>query len=132
MGCRSVSNLIVPVGYDLEPLVAHWEANPGPVLHEGWARLVAWERSILQMQGKKAWSTPQCVFQHVDALAPSRPGVVHVVECPNGQLDDFIRPALSGLQVVVGHGFVSFGSTQCPGLFDFADGVDTFGLLANI
>jgi hypothetical protein len=33
---------------------------------------------------------------------------------------------------VVGHGQMAFGTAQSPGLFDYADGVDTMQFLTSI
>jgi hypothetical protein len=35
------------------------------------------------------------------------------------------------LQVITGHGFTEFGKAQCPGFFDYADGVDTMAFLVT-
>jgi hypothetical protein len=36
------------------------------------------------------------------------------------------------IQVICGHGFTPFGQVQCPGFYDFADGVDTMEFLRKL
>ena len=36
------------------------------------------------------------------------------------------------IQCVVGHGQIPFGEAQCPGLFDYADGIDTMQFLTGL
>jgi hypothetical protein len=36
------------------------------------------------------------------------------------------------LQVITGHGFTPFGKAQCPGFFDYADGVDSLQFLVKL
>ena len=36
------------------------------------------------------------------------------------------------IQVITGHGFKPFGQAQCPGFFDYADGIDTMAFLQTL
>jgi microsomal dipeptidase-like Zn-dependent dipeptidase len=44
---------------------------------------------------------------------------------------DFIKAQQQVIQCVVGHGYLPFGSAQCPKLTDYADGIDTMQFLGN-
>jgi hypothetical protein len=41
------------------------------------------------------------------------------------EVEYYLNDHSEDIQAVVGHGFLPFGTAQCPGLEDFADGVDT-------
>jgi len=47
------------------------------------------------------------------------------------QVADELRNS-EDIQAVVGHEFLPFGSSQCPSLSDYADGVDTMQFLCNL
>lgn len=40
--------------------------------------------------------------------------------------------ALDNIQCIVGEGYIPFGQSQVPSLFDYADGVDTVGFLLSL
>ena len=41
------------------------------------------------------------------------------------EVDNFLEKHQEDIQVVVGRNYLPFGVAQCPGLSDFADGIDT-------
>ena len=47
-------------------------------------------------------------------------------------VDALLLERAAEIQCVVGHGHVAFGSAQCPGLQDCADGVDTMKFLLGL
>ncbi|MFM1745159.1 MAG: hypothetical protein RLZZ630_1096, partial [Bacteroidota bacterium] len=48
------------------------------------------------------------------------------------ELDSELKRLENGIQCVVGSGFLPFGSAQCPGPMDYADGVDTMRFLIGL
>lgn len=132
MGCRNVSNILVPMDFDAQNFLELFEEADAPEMHPEWSRLVSWERSILEMADITCVATPNVVFEQRTSLAPARPGVVHLIPCVKGQERNLLKDVDGQVQAVVGHHHLPFGLSQRPGLFDFADDVDTFKLLSAL
>ena len=66
-----------------------------------------------------------------DALAPVPVGHLNIVR-KAGEWRTVVDAAEGQVQCVVGRNMeVGFGESQCPGLSDYADGVDTWKLLTE-
>jgi hypothetical protein len=51
-------------------------------------------------------------------------------EDSNQLLNELVEP--HNIQCIVGENHIPFGATQTPGLFDYADGVDTMEFLLSL
>ena len=45
------------------------------------------------------------------------------------EVENYLKDHAEDIQAIVGYGYLPFGSAQCPGLNDFADGVYTMSWL---
>jgi len=135
LGCRSVSKLYVPQGYSFEKLLPVWEPVYNRLaLHHKYVNNYHYHKALLLMN----------LDPHIDAgyLVLKEREALHA---PVGMLNyefykdiDSLRQQLIELQdewqCVVSQlpeldMAIPFGQAQCPGLFDFADGVDTVAWL---
>jgi hypothetical protein len=133
MGCRSVSSILVPPGYDLQPLVAAMDAWHPDCFAAPWADVLRYERAVAQVLGSKEPVCKYIVLQHSPEVKPPKIGILNVVECRNAaERDAQLASILPDLQCIVGAGHLPFGQAQQPGIDDFADGVDTLALLTNL
>jgi hypothetical protein len=48
------------------------------------------------------------------------------------EVESFVEEKKEEIQVIVGQGYVPFGSAQCPGLNDYADGEDVMQFLSEL
>lgn len=129
MGCRNVSNLLVPKDWKgrealFQSLLDYKNQHR---LSTPYLRKVAWEQGIENWRGNNQnVSLPVCWRESL-SLSAVETGVLQVVAY--GSLEDRIRlmeEVNPSVQCVVGNGLaVGFGGSQCPGLMDYADGVDT-------
>lgn len=134
MGCRSVSSLLVPEGYDTNGLVAALNNFPAKLLAPAWRKIQRWEAA---MQGMKftsqEFASEQVVLQWHSELTPARIGVIHLL--PYAAQEDIVSILAASkdkIQCVVGHNQAhGFGKAQFPQLDEFADGVDVMAALAN-
>jgi hypothetical protein len=134
MGCRSVSNVLVPVGMGLGGLWAAIERFSGEVLADEWAEVVAWEGAVASMGGELAAPCSRLLAEWREDLGAARIGVLHLVTYSS--LDAamaLLAASKDKIQCVVGLGqAVGFGNSQNPAWDDFADGVDVRGLLGGV
>ena len=132
MGCRSVCNVIGPVGYDWGRLGMLMDMVTVPALSAEWELLLNWERGVAEMVGGMMGRSERVLMEVRNGLSAARPGVLHVVEAKAEAVPALLESVQEQLQCVVGRGYLPFGTAQSPGLNDFADGVDTFALLSGL
>lgn len=127
LGCRNVTQLLVPEGYDFIPLL---EA----------LRKYEWQRDehkyrnnldynlTLQILNRRFYMTNESILLTEDPSPFSPIGQLHYrFVGRDDRIADLIDPAR--IQCVVGRGRTPFGRAQSPGLEDYADGVDTLSFL---
>jgi len=130
LGCRSVSHLLVPEGYNLDRLIGnmvHWHHLAD---HHKYANSLTYQRAILMVDLQPFTENGLCLFRCSDQIA-SPVSVVHYSTYRN-HADAIARIKDWGaqLQCVVSHegwipGCIPFGTAQQPRLEDYADGIDT-------
>lgn len=134
MGCRSVSNLMVPKGYRFEGLITALHNYPSEMLAEAWARVVKWENAIHKMKFPSGSVGKRVAFWKGEHLRTVPVGVVNWITWNNeDHLRGLIEAKKDELQCIVGKGQpIAFGQSQFPDLYDFADEVNTFDLLKEL
>lgn len=130
LGCRNVTHLILPVGYEFTPLFQCWDEHFDWIRnHNKYANNYEYHRALLLMN----------LDPHIDTgylIAKEKPELY----APVGMLNYSFYDSVDGVaQKLVEWGdslqctvsllpltnAMNFGSTQCTQLYDFADGVDT-------
>lgn len=135
LGCRSISCILVPRGYHLAGLVEALEAWGADWFAHGWWEVLRYERARLTLLGKGGPDCSRIVLERCDSVQPGRFGVVNIVEYAD-PLDstEWLEGVRDALQCVYGRGGARhpFGMAQRPALDDYADGVDTMGILTSL
>lgn len=129
LGCRSVSKIFVPKDYDFQPLFeAMYEHHP-IVEHNRYGNNYDYYRTIYMMSKLAIWENGFVILKEDENLA-SPIAVVFFEYYDNlSELNTKLSNMQEQIQCVVGHNHLPFGSTQKPGLSDYADGVDTMKFL---
>lgn len=131
MGCRNVTQLRVPEGYDFRPLLDHFRRYDYLADHHKYKHNLDYRLALHILNGTPYMSTPALVLTESRAFF-SPVGELHY--CILGPED----PPLSSLaldpdiQCVAAHGMTPMGQTQQPSLDDYADGVDTMAFLSAL
>lgn len=131
MGCRSVSNLLVPPDWDPKPLAEALQRFPAAWLSPAWERIVRWENAVQSMDSSQPPLSPRLAIRWSKGIGTAPVGTLKLVP-DQGQGMEKLKGLDMQIQCLVGRGQkVRFGETQSPGLLDFADGVDTWKLLTG-
>lgn len=130
LGCRNITHLLLPQGYDFTPLFQCWDAHYAHIQdHNKYINNYQYHRAMLLMNLDPHIDTGYVIAKENEALyAPV--GMLHYSYYNDASE---IAPKLtaweSQLQCVVsnieGIGAMAFGQAQCTMLGDYADGVDT-------
>jgi hypothetical protein len=125
LGCRNVSKIYIPEGYDLSSLAGKWEKFSNLISHQKYANNYDYNKAVFIVNREKFTDTGFVLLKEDQRL--SSPVAVLYYEYYNGRDNaEHITGILSEkLQCIAGRGHVPFGSAQSPALWDYADGVDT-------
>ena len=136
LGCRNVSKLYVPDGYDFIPLLDALQIGEGVLNHHKYQNNYDYNKSILLVNAVHHYDTGFLLLTRSSALV-SPISVLHYAEYSSEvELVDQLTDVATQTQCVVSAagrfaGSVPFGQAQEPGVADFADGVDTMEFLAT-
>lgn len=139
LGCRNVSKLLIPKGYDLATFFEAIEPYHDIINHNKYNNNYGYNRSIylvgseqhldnnfLILREDVSLSSPLAVlfYEYYDEL-PSAEKII------NDQAEN-IQCVVSTAPLQVKSQVVDFGQSQQPKLWDYADGIDTMDFLANL
>ncbi len=125
LGCRNVSKLFVPHGYDVSALPGHWGRYASLLSHYKYSVNLDHNRAVMTVNREPFDDGGFILLKESASLTPPL-GVLH-----HEYYDDLGRPLREAesnrdaLQCVAGHGHLPFGTTQQPELWDYADNIDT-------
>lgn len=131
LGCRNITKLYVPEGYDFIPLLNSFKKYDYLADHHKYKNNYDYNLSI-HLLNKKYYMSNESLLVVEDASFFS----------PISQLNfeyytdrESLSSSLKGkeeLQCIAGQDFIGFGQAQKPSLSDYADGIDTVRFLTNL
>lgn len=130
LGCRNVTQLFVPDGYDFVPLLNALRKYDHYRDHAKYRHNFDYQLTIAIMNNQYYMCNDSIVM--VKNESPFSPiGQLHY------QFYDSKEQLTTGfniekIQCIVGKGFIPFGGAQCPQLEDYADGIDTMSFLQDL
>jgi Acyl-CoA reductase (LuxC) len=131
LGCRNVTKIYIPDGYDFIPLLESFKKYNWLADHYKYKNNYDYNLAIHILNNKYYMSNSSL-------LLVQEPSVFSPISQLNYEFYsdlDSLKATLNisqDLQCIVGKGFVPFGQAQSPGLDDFADGVNTMDFLHNL
>lgn len=135
LGCRSVSKLLIPRGYDFDPFFEailpfhtlmelkkyenNYTYNKAVYLMSEFKLL---ENGFLMLKEDESYGSPiaSLFYEHYDSL--------EALEKKLSADRDYIQCVIGN----VNESCIPFGKSQCPKLDDYADGVDTLGFISGL
>lgn len=137
MGCRSVSKIFIPENYDLNKLFKAIYSQKDIINHHKYKNNYDYNRAVYLMGGVQIIENGFVLFKE-DINYASPIAVVYYEYYKNlSMLKTKLQADVEQIQCIVSkEGFlkdsVSFGKSQKPELWDYADGVDTMEFLINL
>ena len=131
MGCRNVTKIFVPQGYDFVPLLAIFRKYNYFKDHHKYKNNYDYNLT-LHILNRKFYMTNESIilFENSSIFSPISQLNYEFYTDKN----DITRNLeTSGeLQCIVGHGHIPFGQAQNPSLTDYADDINTLNFLINL
>lgn len=132
MGCRNVTHLILPEGFDLSRLFAAFYDFKEVINHYKYGNNYDYYKAIYLMNQEVITENGFILLRETkDLFAPIAVLHYHFYK-DEIQVEDYLQEHKEKIQVVVGKKYAAFGSTQVPLLEEYADGVDTMAFLCKL
>lgn len=128
LGCRNVTKILVPHEYNFIPLIKALSKYNYLADFSMYKNNYDYNLALLIMNNIKYMSNESVIL--IENETPFSP--VSQLHYAYYDLQKPIQKSIvedKAIQCVVGNDFIPFGKAQTPGLFDYADGVDTMAFL---
>lgn len=129
LGCRNVSKLLVPSGYDINNLTRSWSSYSGLIDHQKYANNYDYHKAVFLVNKNSFVDTGFILLKENRDL--TSPVAVLNFEYYNslGDVEEVIKTGSDRIQCVISRKHIPFGMSQSPKLWDYADGIDTIEFL---
>jgi hypothetical protein len=129
LGCRSVSKIYVPDGYDINSLIAAWTEYDYIVNHNKYANNYDFNKAVFIVNRDEFIDAGFLLF--VRSAAISSPVAVLYFEYYDSINNVYMEIGRNKnkIQCIVAENEIPFGKAQWPKLWDYADGTDTLDFL---
>ena len=136
MGCRSISKIFVPEGYDFSSLITALDRYQNLSNHNKYCNNYDYSKSIF-LVNQMTYIDAGCLLLKEDRALASRIGVLHYEFYHFiNEVVDIVETDRNLIQCVVSNiplpiHSVKAGESQTPALWDYADEVDTLNFLVS-
>lgn len=140
LGCRNVSKLLVPQGYNFSILLDNFQEWEWIKDHSKYANNYDYQKAIFLVNGIDHYDNGFLIVSENESLS-SPLSVLNYEKYQNaGQINDYLQVNRDSLQCVVASADMNLefdivvlpGESQNPGPEDYADGVDTLEFLLGL
>ena len=132
LGCRNVSKIFLPYGYDLHGMIRNWDSFSGIIEHSKYANNYDFSKAVYLVNKEQFLDTGYLLMKEDKEL--SSPVAVLHYEYFNS-MDSVMQTTDSmkdRIQCIVSANSIPFGKAQAPELWDYADGTDTIEFILKI
>ncbi len=136
LGCRSVSKLFVPEGYDLSRLLPFFHRHRQVTRLPAYRHNLDYQRAVFGMSGQSFLDAGNLLLTGDTALA-SPIGVLYYETYKDpSYISTYVGTYVDKIQCITARegvfpGAIPLGTAQLPELWDYADGVDTIKFLTE-
>jgi hypothetical protein len=131
LGCRNVTKIFVPKEYDFVPLLRSFDKYNYFRDHNKYKNNYDYQLSIALMNNIYYMTNESTLLIESEEIFSA----ISQLNYSFYEDDEKVKATLSenaDVQCIIGTGNIAFGQAQQPGLFDYADGVDTMQFLLTL
>ncbi len=131
LGCRNVTQVCVPQGYNFERLLTIFNK------HNEYADLNKYKNNYdyhlaIYLLNRVPYMSNESLLMVENAMPFSAVSVLHYTYYDNKERLTEQLLNSEDIQAVIGKGFIPFGDSQKPALSEYADGIDTMAFLCGL
>jgi hypothetical protein len=130
LGCRNVTQLLVPTNYDFIPLLSALKKYEYYLDFHKYKHNYDYHLALLIMGNKYYMNTDSLILTENESPFSPVSQVHYQFYNEPQQLSYLIES--TDIQCIIGHGYNPYGSAQAPSLIDYADGADTLAFLLTL
>ncbi len=137
LGCRNVSHIMIPYGYDFKQLLETCSLNEKINLNHKYFNNYEYNKAIYLVNGTQHYDTGNLLLTEDESYS-SPVSVIHTSHFSNiDQVNSSLDVNSSKIQCIISISkdikkAIPPGSSQSPQLWDYADGIDTLQFLLNM
>jgi hypothetical protein len=139
LGCRNVSKLFIPKGYDLAIFFEAIEPYNDIINHNKYSNNYGYNRSIYLVGSEKHLDNNFLILREDDSLSSPLAVLFYNYYNDIRSVTDLLNNEAENIQCIVTTAplqvksqVVDFGQSQQPKLWNYADGIDTMDFLAKL
>ncbi len=137
LGCRNVSKLFVPEGYNFVPLIESWAKYENIISHHKYNNNYDYNKSIYLVNKEPHLDSGFLLFKASQELVSPIAVLYYQTYSDVVDLNQHLHAYQDKIQCIVGKAeiqkeVIAFGTAQSPALTDYADNIDTLGFLSSI
>ncbi len=132
LGCRSVSKIFLPIGFDLDLLMKIFLKYQFLNNHEKYMNNYNYYKSIFLLQNDSFFDNGICILKKDKGIFSPVSVVYYDFYHDISSIDQYILNNKDKIQCVLSKKNLSFGTAQKPSLSDYADNIDVIDFLIKI
>ena len=137
LGCRNVSFLLVPDGYDWKPFWESIEIYSHVGQFHKYFNNYDYQKTVMLVNSEPYFDNGFLLLRSRSGLASPIAVLHYQTYHDTGEIAQFVEQHQSNIQCIVSSngsypGSIPFGETQSPGLCDYADGLDVMHFLSGL
>jgi hypothetical protein len=132
LGCRNVTKLYVPEGYDFVPLLDAFSKYAHFKDHNKYRNNYDYQLALLILNKQYYMTDDVTLLTENKGLFSPVSQVFYEYYAPGSDPHQLLLPQSAELQCIVGQGHIPFGQAQFPAIDDFADGADTMQFFTGL
>ena len=132
LGCRNVSQIWLPIDFDINRLFEAFYEYKEVINHNKYANNYDYNKAVYLLNLENLLDNGFLLVKEDEKLN-SPLGMLHVKRYESlNEFRVFVKEHEARIQVIVGKNHLPFGQSQTPSLTDYADGVDTLDFLSKL
>jgi hypothetical protein len=132
LGCRNVTKLYLPEGYELNKIFTGIYPYQEVVNNKKYGNNYDYNKAVFLLERYDVLENGFILFKEDEGLHSPLGTMYYQYYTDRNSLIDDLLSRKDELQCIVGEGYIPFGCAQQPSLNDYADGVDTMMFLQSL
>ncbi|MEM0941223.1 MAG: acyl-CoA reductase [Bacteroidota bacterium] len=132
LGCRNVSKVFTPKGYDIRTIFPHFKGYKEIIHHHKYRNNYDYHKSVYLVNRTPHLDTGFLLVSSTEDLVSPISVLYHQEYQDELALLSILEEKNNKVQCIVGHKYLPFGTTQRPEPWDYADKVDTMEFLFSL
>ncbi|MCT4561164.1 MAG: acyl-CoA reductase [Crocinitomicaceae bacterium] len=132
LGCRNVTHLLLPEGFNLDRFFEGIFKYNEVIYHKKYGNNYDYHKAVYLMNKISLLDNNFVLLRESEELHSPISLIHYHYYKTSTDKEAFLQAHGSQIQAIVGHGYIPFGEAQKPSLSDYADGIDTFAWLTSL